>query len=110
MHEITQEKLDKYFDVTGKALKKVTIPETDYVKLHIRKAAEDCLDLAQRYFDDARHFRDKDDWVNAFAALSYAHGLLDVGARIGLFDVGGDTVLFAADSESTNELLEDDEQ
>ena len=36
--------------------------------------------------------------VNAFAALNYAHGWLDSGARIGLFDVK-DSRLFTVDDE-----------
>jgi hypothetical protein len=37
--------------------------------------------------------------VTAFAALNYAHGWLDAGARLGLFDVGKDNVLFTVDGE-----------
>jgi hypothetical protein len=35
--------------------------------------------------------------VNAFAALNYAHGWLDAGARLGLFDVDHDSTLFTVD-------------
>ncbi|HLF54683.1 MAG TPA: DUF357 domain-containing protein [Candidatus Nanoarchaeia archaeon] len=93
--EVTQEKLAKYFDVTSRALKKVKIVKT--AKIDIAKSAEDFLDMAKRYFEDAKHFKDKGDWVTAFAALNYAHGWLDAGARIGLFDVGHDSELFTVD-------------
>ncbi len=92
--EVTQEKLAKYFDVTSRALKKVKIPE---LSPEDRKKAEDFLDMAKRYFEDAKHFKDKGDWVTAFAALNYAHGWLDAGARIGLFDAGHDSELFTVD-------------
>ena len=59
--------------------------------------AEDFLGMAQTYFDDAHHFRENGDWINAFAALNYAHGWLDAGARAGLWDVGHDSVLFTVD-------------
>jgi len=36
---------------------------------------------------DAKYFEDKGDIVSAFAALNYAHGWLDAGARIGVFIV-----------------------
>jgi len=52
--------------------------------------------MIERYTLDARHFEEKGDWVNAFAALNYAHGWLDAGARIGLFDVH-DSRLFTVD-------------
>ncbi len=32
--------------------------------------------------------------MNAFAAVNYAHGWLDAGARLGVFDVGADDRLF----------------
>ncbi len=93
--EITQEKLDKYFDVTSRALKKVKIVKN--VKIDVEKSAADFLDMARRYFEDAKHFRDKGEIVTAFAALNYAHGWLDAGARLGLFDVGHDSELFTVD-------------
>ena len=92
---ITPERLKKYFDVTSRALKKVKIaPEK---KVSWKKAAEDFLDMAQRYFSDAKHFEQKGDIVTAFAALNYAHGWLDAGARLGLFDVEHDDTLFTVE-------------
>lgn len=93
---ITTEKLEQYFSITKQAL--------DKVKGNLdpkRKAeAEDFLDLAQRYYDDAGYFlHTKKDAVLAFAALNYSHGWLDAGARIGLFKVN-DSRLFTVDSES----------
>lgn len=88
---ISKEKLDKYFDVTSRALAKVKIVNSHKAK------AEDALDMAKRYFSDAKHFEEKGDFVNAFAALNYAHGWLDAGARLGLFDVDHDSELFTVD-------------
>ena len=33
------------------------------------------------------HFKSKKDFVNAFAAVNYAHGWLDSGVRLGVFNV-----------------------
>ncbi len=94
MKEITDEKLEKYFDITGQALKKA---KNNITKDNSKKEfAADFLDMANRYYKDAKYFKEKDDYVNAFAALSYAHGWLDAGARIGLFDVT-DSKLFTVD-------------
>lgn len=93
--QVTDEKLAKYFDVTGRALKKVKLVSS--AKIDVKKSAEDFLDMARRYFEDAKHFEKKGDLVLAFAALNYAHGWLDAGARIGLFDVDKDDVLFTVD-------------
>ena len=97
--EVTDEKLEKYFRVTGEALGKVRISiagdfeeEKDW-----NAVAEDFLDMAKRYYADAGYFREKGEIVTAFAALNYAHGWLDAGARLGLFDVGKDSRLFTGD-------------
>ncbi|MBN2459765.1 DUF357 domain-containing protein [Candidatus Woesearchaeota archaeon] len=60
------------------------------------KEAADFLDMAERYFSDAKHFREQGNYVLAFAAVNYAHAFLDAGARIGLFKVK-DSELFAAE-------------
>ncbi len=95
--KIDDKLLDKYFDVTRRALKKVKITKSG--KIDWEKSGVDFLDMAQRYFDDALYFRKKEDYTTAFAALNYAHGWLDAGARLGLFDVGKDNKLFTVDDE-----------
>lgn len=95
-NQITQEKLEKYFSVTQRALKKVKIVKKTE-SIDFEKGAQDFLDMAQRYFDDAKHFEENGDVVAAFAALNYSHGWLDAGAKLGLFDVGRDNELFTVD-------------
>ena len=95
VRDVSDEKLEKYFSVTKQALNKVKIVSPE--KTHLRKLAEDYLDMAMRYVDDAHHFKNEGDYVTAFAALNYAHGWLDAGARAGLFDVDHDSVLFTVD-------------
>ncbi len=98
MNTITNDHLQKYFSITGEALEKVKLALDD--SSAERKAqAEDFLDMAQRYYDDAHHFAKKNEVVLAFAALNYAHGWLDAGARIRLFKVK-DSRLFTVDEES----------
>lgn len=89
---ISEEKLEKYLDTTKRALDKLKVaaPERSFG----RRLAEDFLNMATSYYNDALHFRSVGDYVNAFASVNYAHGWLDCGARIGLFDVGGDDKLF----------------
>lgn len=90
--EISREHLARYISLTEKALKKLKIaaPERSY----LRRLAEDFLEMAHSYSSDAKRFADEGDLVNAIACINYAHGWLDCGARIGLFDVGGDDQLF----------------
>ncbi|MGD1060724.1 MAG: DUF357 domain-containing protein [Methanomassiliicoccales archaeon] len=89
---LTEEKVDKYLDITKRALDKLKISSP--VRSFNRKLAESFLEMASAYYSDAKHFRDDGDYVNAFACVNYAHGWLDAGARIGLFDVGEDDRLF----------------
>jgi len=66
-------------------LKKVKFGKN--VKIDVDKSSRDFLDMAERYFKDAKYFIEKGDKLTAFAALNYAHGWLDAGSRLGLFDV-----------------------
>ncbi|MDP3916675.1 MAG: DUF357 domain-containing protein [Nanoarchaeota archaeon] len=93
MKEITDEKLDKYFSITDRALIKAKNADENLI---LDGARKDFLDMVERYVSDAKHFRNNGDYVNAFAAVSYAHGWLDAGARIGLWDVK-DSELFTVD-------------
>ena len=88
-------KLKGYFIVTEKALKKVKINKKN-VKFDKEQIAGDFLDMAKRYFEDAKYFEKKGDKITAFAALNYAHAFLDAGARIKVFDVK-DSKLFMVD-------------
>jgi|TARA_B100002003_G_C14110959_1_gene534346 hypothetical protein len=93
MKEITEEKLKKYFEVTKSALK---MAEDSNNRTNLKEERLDFLDMIKRYISDAEHFKQKQDKVNAFAALNYAHGWLDAGARLGIFDVH-DSKLFTVD-------------
>ena len=90
---ITSERLSTYFRLTESAYQKANKSED---KINLDKAREKILDMVKRYIDDAHHFKDKGDITTAFSALSYAHGLLDAGALLGIFDVH-DSNLFIVD-------------
>lgn len=92
---ITDIHLQRYFGITSEALDEVKNSSIDEAR---KKDADDFLDMAQRYFDDAKHFESEGNKVLAFAALNYAHGWLDAGARIGLFKVKNSR-LFTVDDD-----------
>ena len=99
--EISEEvfkRLERYFDYTGRALLKVR--DGKEKPLDWKVAGDDFLMMAQCYYDDAKAFAMQKKPVLALAALNYAHGWLDAGARIGLFDVAGDNHLFVVDPET----------
>jgi hypothetical protein len=83
---ISKEKLEKYFNVTLTALE---IVKKSIIKGKERYAKE-IISMTENYVSDARHFKKKSDFVNAFAALNYAHGWLDSGVRLDVFKVYDD--------------------
>ncbi len=89
---ISDEKMAKYLDITTRARKKLKIASP--VRSFDRRLAIKFLDASESYFKEAVDFRKDNDYVRAFAAVNYAHAWLDGGARIGLFDVEEDDVLF----------------
>lgn len=89
---ITATKIAKYLDTTQRALDKATVVAPP--KSFAARMAASFREMAETYYSDALAFAAKGDRVNAFACVNYAHGWLDAGARLGVFDVGEDDVLF----------------
>ena len=83
---ITKAKLEKYFKLTSSALEQV---KKAIIKGKEKEAVE-IIDMVSNYLSDAKHFEKKGDYVNAFAALNYAHGWLDSGVRLDIFNVKDD--------------------
>jgi hypothetical protein len=79
------EKTDRYCGLLAEALDAARIAPPEDTPL--RAAAKDCREMATAYLEDAKHFREDGDLVNALAAASYGHGWLDAGARLGLFEI-----------------------
>ena len=84
MDTLTDERLEREFKVTEKVLNniKISVDKNDENYEHALKF----LDTAKRYYEDAKHFRKKNDRASAFGALNYAFGWLDAGKEIGLFE------------------------
>ncbi|MBU7016499.1 MAG: DUF357 domain-containing protein [Theionarchaea archaeon] len=92
MKEVTEDNLKKYLAITEKALAIVQILPPEGSQL--RKAADDLLMMATSYFKDACYYKEKGDYVTAFACVNYAHGYIDAGVRLGLF-LGDNSGIFA---------------
>ena len=84
--------LERYLRLTREALTRVAIapPERSF----LRGASDDFLAMARAYLADAEHFSSSGDRDRALAAVSYAHGWLDAGVRLGLLDGGNDDQRF----------------
>lgn len=80
---ITLEKIEKYLKLTSDALKEAK----EKIIKGRENYAKEIIDMVSNYLSDAEHFKKKRDFVNAFAAVNYAHGWLDSGVRLDVFDV-----------------------
>lgn len=81
--KITKQKIKKYSNLTSTALKQI---KKNIIKGK-ENSAKEIIDMVSNYLSDAKYFEQKEDFVNAFAALNYAHGWIDSGVRLGIFNV-----------------------
>ena len=93
MQAISEEHLNKYRAITTEALQ-----AAKQAPINDQAGAEQIFDMVERYLQDAQYFREKDDWPRCLAAISYAHGWLDCGARLKTYTVT-DNRLFTEDGE-----------
>ncbi len=84
--------LERYLALTREALARVE-PGSP-ARSFLRGASDDFLRMARSYLDDAVHFAEQGDPERALAAVSYAHGWLDAGVRLGILDGKGDEARF----------------
>ncbi len=80
---VTKEKIQRYRTITSKAIK---IAKSSVVKGK-EKEANEIIEMVSNYLSDSEYFEKNKDFVNSFAALSYAHGWLDAGVRLDIFDI-----------------------
>ncbi len=81
--KITKEKIAKYRELTEKALE---IAKKNIAKKK-EKEAKEIIEMVSNYLSDSKYFEKNKDFVNVFAAINYAHGWLDCGARLKIFNV-----------------------
>lgn len=83
-------KLEEYNKLTAKAfaIAKKSISKNKLKK----KQANEIITMVDCYVKDSLYFKQKKDYINAFAAINYAHGWLDCGARLKIFCVTNDTL------------------
>jgi len=80
---VCKARIDKYRKITETALKKA---EKSISKSR-EKQAKQILTMVKCYLSDSVYFEKQNNLVDAFAAINYAHGWLDCGARLGIFKV-----------------------
>ena len=81
--QITKQKIEKYKKLTNRALE---VAKKSIIRGKEQYARE-ITEMVSNYLADSEHFEKNQDFVNAFAALNYAHGWLDAGVRLDIFNV-----------------------
>ena len=72
--EGVKERLERYLKITGEALESVEAVDLEGEKI---------LDMARRYYEDAKYYYWKGDFLTSFVSVVYAHAWLDVGSYLG---------------------------
>jgi hypothetical protein len=88
---ISIEKVEKYLKLTAKARKKASSLANN---AEDQKKLDSMLRMCDDYYSDAQHFVTTGKFVDAFAAINYAHAWIDAAVRIGLRDGHDDDILF----------------
>jgi hypothetical protein len=84
--DITSDKINKARKITQKALD-IAI---NSISSEREKEAKEIIKMVECYLSDSIHFQKQGDLINAFGAIYYAHGWLDTGARLKIFNVSDD--------------------
>ncbi len=90
--EPLETKLEKYRELTKRALEKVKLNSPKGTKENLM--GKQLLEMAENYYNDAQYFEQDGKPLTALAAYSYAHAWLDAGVHLGLLDGKGDDRLF----------------
>jgi len=88
-NETIIEKIKQSRKITEKALEIAT----KSIAKGKEKEAKEIINMVKAYLSDSGHFEEKGDLINSFGAIYYAHGWLDAGARLKIFEVS-DSELF----------------
>lgn len=80
---VCKKRLDEYRQISEKALE---IAKKNISKRKEQEAKE-IIEMVECYLSDSKHFEKKGNYVNSYGCLNYAHGWLDAGARLKIFNV-----------------------
>lgn len=74
-------------DIESEAEKELKRLEEIFAELKvINKEGDEFYNFAKNYFDDGKHFFNKEQFVQAFEAFITAWAYLDIGLKLGLFE------------------------
>lgn len=79
---VSQELFEKYHQLSSEALE-----IAKNAPINDKKHAQEIFLMVENYLSDATYFFNQQDLVRAYAAVNYAHGWLDCGARLQVYSV-----------------------
>lgn len=91
--KITSESLTNYRKITEKAF---SIVKKNIIR-DKKDEAKKIFEMVDCYLSDSKHFEKQGDLINSFGAIYYAHGWIDCGVRLGIFDVHDDKLFAVRD-------------
>lgn len=96
MDNVINQRLIKNLDILKEILAKAKLASEN---LNITNSTKgEFIDIIEKYIDNAENFFKKEDLIESFISLSYAHGWLDAGGKVGIFDLS-DLRLFKDDKK-----------
>ena len=92
MGVVTDAKIERYLDISKRAMDKIS--PVSPARSFNKRLTESFSETIDTRYAEAVKLKESGDNTSAFATVNYAHGWIDCGARIGIFDVNGDDQLF----------------
>lgn len=80
---VCKTRIGKYRKITEQALAKAK----KAIAKGKEKQGKEIIMMVECYLSDSKHFEEKGNLVDSYGALNYAHGWLDCGARLKVFNV-----------------------
>ena len=62
--------------------------------IKISKSAEELMDSARRYYEDAKYFASKGDYTSSLEAFAISWAYIDSGLKVGVFSVPAEMSIY----------------
>lgn len=97
--EVPEDRMDRVDEQTVREDLRKTARALEAVEAHPDHpaAAEEVVEMAEAYLNDARHFAEDGDLVRALSAVYYSHAWLDAGVRVGVLEATAAGELFTSE-------------
>ncbi|HOL42162.1 MAG TPA: DUF357 domain-containing protein [Methanospirillum sp.] len=84
--------LNEYASLLKTSINEIVLLNRQGSPYHI--LGSEILQMIRSYLQDSEFFFNNGDMVNQYASLVYAHGWMNAGAYLGLYDLSGDSISY----------------